>query len=51
MGNVVMIIITAFVALIIGYILRFAYARLSAKSIEQISERIIKEAKLIAETK
>ncbi|MDR2666237.1 MAG: ribonuclease Y [Endomicrobium sp.] len=51
MGNVVMIIITAFVALVIGYILRFAYARLNAKSIEQISERIIKEAKLIAETK
>jgi len=51
MGNVVVIIIAAFVALIIGYILRFTYAKLSAKSIEQTSERIIKEAKLIAETK
>ena len=51
MGNVVVIIITAFVALIVGYILRFSYAKLNAKSIEQISERIIKEAKLIAETK
>ncbi|MDR1401149.1 MAG: ribonuclease Y [Endomicrobium sp.] len=51
MGDIVVIIITAFIALVVGYILRFAYAKLSAKSIEQISERTIKEAKLIAETK
>ncbi|MDR0401655.1 MAG: Rnase Y domain-containing protein, partial [Endomicrobium sp.] len=46
-----LIIIIVFVALIIGYILRFIYAKLNAKSIEQISNRIIKESKLIAETK
>jgi len=51
MENIAAIIITAFIALAVGYVLRLVYAKLNAKSIEQISERIIKEAKLIAETK
>jgi len=51
MENIAAIIITAFIALAVGYVLRLVYAKLNAKSIEQVSERIIKEAKLIAETK
>ncbi|MDR1511255.1 MAG: ribonuclease Y [Endomicrobium sp.] len=51
MVNGIVIVMTVFIALIIGYVLRFTYAKLSAKSVEQISERIIKEAKLIADTK
>ncbi|MDR2676682.1 MAG: ribonuclease Y [Endomicrobium sp.] len=46
-----MMIIIFFVAFIAGYILRVIYAKLNARSIEQISERIIKEASLVAETK
>jgi len=48
--NIVVIILIAFVALSVGYVLRLAYAKLNAKSIEQISKGIIKEAKLVAET-
>jgi len=51
MGNIVLIIIIAFIALVVGYALRFVYAKLNIKSIEQISERIIRETKLTAETK
>ncbi|MDR3071181.1 MAG: ribonuclease Y [Endomicrobium sp.] len=51
MGNLVMIIITAFVALVVGYVLRLIYAKLNARSAEQIAERIIKEAKMMAESK
>jgi ribonuclease Y len=43
--------IIIFVSCCVGYCLRLIYAKLNAKSIEQISERIIKEAKLISETK
>ncbi|MDR0822586.1 MAG: ribonuclease Y [Endomicrobium sp.] len=49
--DILMIAITALVFLAIGYILRFAYAKTNVKSAEQVSERIIREAKLIAETK
>ncbi|MCA6079467.1 MAG: ribonuclease Y [Endomicrobium sp.] len=51
MENVMVIVITAFVALAVGYILRFIYARLDVRSAERTSERIVEEAKLIAETK
>ena len=51
MENVMVIVITAFVALTVGYILRFIYARLDIRSAERTSERIVEEAKLIAETK
>ena len=51
MENLLVIAITALVAFAVGYILRLVYAKLNAKSAEQISERIIKEAKLMAETK
>jgi ribonuclease Y len=44
------ICITAIVAAGAGYVLRVIFAKLNAKSAEQVSERIIKEAKLIAET-
>ncbi|MDR3243920.1 MAG: Rnase Y domain-containing protein, partial [Elusimicrobiota bacterium] len=49
--NILAIVIIALVSLAIGYVLRFAYAKTNVKSAEQVSERIIKEAKLIAETK
>jgi ribonuclease Y len=51
MGNFMTIVMAAFVALLAGYILRLIYAKLNVKSAEQISERIVKEAKMIAETK
>jgi ribonuclease Y len=44
-------IIIGVLAAIIGYVLRLVYAKINAKSVEQISERIIKEAKVVAETK
>jgi ribonuclease Y len=49
--NIIIIVITALSALVIGYFLRFAYAKTNLKSIEQVSDRIIKEAELIAEAK
>jgi ribonuclease Y len=51
MENVIVIIITAFVALVIGYSLRLIYAKLNVNSAEQISKRIIEEMELIAKTK
>ncbi|MCA6071313.1 MAG: ribonuclease Y [Endomicrobium sp.] len=51
MGNFTAIVITALAALAAGYGLRLIYAKINAKSTEQISERIIKEAKMMAETK
>jgi ribonuclease Y len=51
MGNFMPIILVAFVALVVGYILCLIYARINIKSAGQISERIIKEARLVAETK
>jgi len=51
MGNFIAIVITALAALVIGYILCLIYAKLSNKSAKQISERIIKEAKMMSETK
>ncbi|MDR1662948.1 MAG: ribonuclease Y [Endomicrobium sp.] len=44
-------IITGVLAAITGYVLRLVYAKVNAKSAEQVSERIIKEAKMVAETK
>jgi ribonuclease Y len=44
-------IIIGVLATITGYVLRLVYAKVNAKSAEQISERIIKEAKMVAETK
>jgi len=44
-------IIIGVLAAITGYVLRLVYAKVNAKSAEQISERIIKEAKMVAETK
>ncbi|BAG13805.1 ribonuclease Y [Candidatus Endomicrobiellum trichonymphae] len=51
MGNITVIVITAFVASIVGYILRLIYAKLNIRSVEQTSKRVIEEMKLIAETK
>ncbi|MCA6073080.1 MAG: Rnase Y domain-containing protein, partial [Endomicrobium sp.] len=45
------VIVTVLAALAAGYVLRLIYAKVNAKSTEQISERIIKEAKMMAETK
>jgi ribonuclease Y len=45
------IVIIALLSLVLGYVLRLIYAKVNARSAEQISERIIKEAKMIAETK
>jgi ribonuclease Y len=44
-------IIIGVLAAITGYVLRLVYAKVNAKSVEQVSERIIKEAKMVAETK
>jgi ribonuclease Y len=44
-------IVAVLAALAAGYVLRLIYAKVNAKSTEQISERIIKEAKMMAETK
>jgi ribonuclease Y len=44
-------IIIGVLAAITGYVLRLVYAKINAKSAEQVSERIIKEAKMVAETK
>jgi ribonuclease Y len=46
---VAIIIIVA--SVVFGYVLRVVYAKVNAKSAEQISERIIKEAKMVADTK
>jgi ribonuclease Y len=51
MGNFTAIVVTALVALVVGYVLRLIYAKLNAKSAEHTSESIIKEAKMMAETK
>jgi ribonuclease Y len=44
-------IIIGVLAAITGYVLRLVYAKVNAKSAEQVSERIIKEAKMVAESK
>ncbi|MDR2818200.1 MAG: ribonuclease Y [Endomicrobium sp.] len=44
-------IIIGVLAAITGYALRLVYAKVNANSAEQLSERIIKEAKMIVETK
>jgi ribonuclease Y len=44
-------IIIGVLAAITGYVLRLVYAKVNAKSAEQVSERIIKEAKMVADTK
>ncbi|GHT41108.1 ribonuclease Y [Endomicrobiia bacterium] len=51
MENFTVIVTTTLVGLVIGYVVRFIYAKLNAKSAEHISERIIKEAKIISEAK
>ncbi|MDR3196200.1 MAG: ribonuclease Y [Endomicrobium sp.] len=44
-------VIIGIAAAIAGYVLRLVYSKVNAKSVEQISERMIKEAKMLAETK
>ena len=51
MENIIVIVITAVIALLIGFVLRFIYAKINANSAEHVSERIIKEAQMMAETK
>jgi ribonuclease Y len=46
-----MLAITIILGVVVGYVLRVIYAKINAKSAEQISERIIKEAKMVADTK
>ncbi|GHT70053.1 ribonuclease Y [Endomicrobiia bacterium] len=51
MENFTVIVITALAGLVVGYVVRFIYAKLNAKSAEHTSERIIKEAGIISEAK
>ncbi|MDR2426950.1 MAG: ribonuclease Y [Endomicrobium sp.] len=51
MENLTAILISALAAFAIGFIVRMIYAKLSAKSAEQDSKRIIKEAEIMAEAK
>ncbi|MCL2144350.1 MAG: ribonuclease Y [Endomicrobia bacterium] len=51
MENLTAILITALAAFAAGFILRMIYAQLSAKSAEQDSKRIIKDAQMMAESK
>ncbi|MDR0890738.1 MAG: ribonuclease Y [Endomicrobium sp.] len=51
MLNFIIIGIVLLIACFIGYILRLIYDKINAQSLEQMSERIINEAKLIADTK
>jgi len=51
MDNTIAIIIIGAAAFAAGFLLRFFYAKMNAKSAEQLSDRIINEAKLMAETK
>jgi ribonuclease Y len=46
-----MVVIIIILGIVAGYVLRLVYAKVNAKSAEQISERIIKEAKMLAESK
>jgi ribonuclease Y len=46
-----MLAITIILGVVVGYVLRVVYAKINAKSVEQISERIIKEAKMVADAK
>jgi ribonuclease Y len=51
MLNFMIIGIIILVSCCIGYCIRLIYAKINAKSVEQMSEQIIKEARLISETK
>ncbi|GHT37581.1 ribonuclease Y [Endomicrobiia bacterium] len=51
MENFTVIVAATLAGLVIGYVVRFIYAKLNAKSAEHISGRIIKEAKIISEAK
>ena len=51
MENMIAIGIAAFCGIVAGYILRFVYAKINSKSVEQDTQRILKEASLVAETK
>ncbi|MDR1196571.1 MAG: ribonuclease Y [Endomicrobium sp.] len=51
MENLIVILISALTAFAAGFIFRMVYAKLSAKSAEQDSKRIIKEAEIMAESK
>jgi ribonuclease Y len=51
MGNVIVIVVTAFVALVAGYVLRLIHAKLNVKSAEQTSKKNIEETELMAKTK
>ncbi|MDR3124646.1 MAG: ribonuclease Y [Endomicrobium sp.] len=46
-----LIVIMVLLSLVLGYVVRLIYAKVNVRSAEQVSERIIKEAKMIAETK
>ncbi|MDR2192109.1 MAG: ribonuclease Y [Endomicrobium sp.] len=51
MENTIAIAIAVVCGIAAGYALRFVYAKMSVKSAEQDSQRILKEANLVAETK
>ena len=49
--DMILLIGVSFAALIAGYFVRLVYAKSHMKSAEQIAQRLIKEAEIIAETK
>ncbi|MFA7074084.1 MAG: ribonuclease Y [Endomicrobiaceae bacterium] len=51
MENVFMLIGVGCICFVIGFILRYVYAKIDSTSVEQISDRIINEAKIRADAK
>lgn len=49
--NVVLLAVACIAGLVAGYLIRLLYARGQAKSAEQMAERILNEASILAETK
>lgn len=51
MENVLMLIGIGCICFVVGFILRYVYAKIDSTSVEQISDRIINEAKIRADAK
>jgi len=51
MENVFMLIGVGCICFVVGFILRYVYAKIDSTSVEQISDRIINEAKIRADAK
>ena len=39
------------ICFVIGFVLRYVYAKIDSNSVEQVSDRIINEAKIVADAK